>query len=271
MSPTQANAYNYLLQLFDSYGLGTLAPRILQLVQQGLDENTVSLELQASPEYKQRFKANDARRKAGLAVLSPKEYLETERAYRQIMSSAGMPPGFYDQQDDFTKWLEGDVSPAEIKSRVDLAAQKANGMDDATKDTFWRFHGLAPTDLAAFFLDQDRALPQLEKISKAVDVGAAATRQGLNVSLDRAGQLANSQQAANADQLFGNVARDTREGEKLAQIYGDVYSQKDAEDEAFFGSEPAKRKKGELASKERAQFSGGSGVNQSSLSQAKSY
>lgn len=271
LAPAQQNAYTYLLSIFESYGLGTLAPRILQMVQQGLDENSVALGLQDTPEYKDRFKANDARRKAGLPVLSPAEYLSTERSYRQIMESAGLPPGFYDQHDDFTKWLEGDVSPKEIQDRVNLATQKANSLDDATKDTFWRYHGLAPQDIAAFFLDQSRAVPALEKISKQVDVGAAAERQGLNVDAGRANELANSQQAANADQLFGNVASDTREGQRIAQVYGDVYSQKDAEDAAFFGSDEAKKKKTDLASKERATFGGASGVGRGSFDQSKSY
>lgn len=271
LNPTQQNAYTYLMDLFNSYDLGTLAPRILDMVQKGMDQETISLGLQASPEYQARFKANDARRKAGMPVLSPAEYLATERSYRQIMSSAGMPPGFYDQHDDFTKWLETDVSPKEVQDRVNLATDKANSLDDATKDTFWRYHGLAPTDLAAFFLDQSRALPTLQKISKQVDVGAAAERQGLNVDAGRANELANSDQAANANQLFSNVAADTREGGRIAQIYGDVYTQQMAENEQFFGNEAAKQKKAVLSSQERATFSGKSGVGQSSLTQDKRF
>lgn len=270
LNQTQQNAYTYLQQLFESYGLGTLAPRILDMVQKGMDEASVSIGLQDTPEYKDRFKANDARRRAGLPVLSPAEYLSTERSYRNIMESAGMPPGFYDQHDDFSKWLEGDVSPKEIQDRVNLATEKANSLDDATKDAFWRYHNVGPTDIAAFFLDQNRALPQLQKISKQVDVGAAAERQGLNVDAGRANELANSPQAGNADQLFGNVARDAREGGRIAQVYNEVYTQRDAENDAFFGSSAAKQKKSELASKERATFGGGSGVGQGSLSQAKS-
>jgi len=269
LNPTQQNAYTYLMDLFNSYDLGTLAPRILDMIQKGYDTDSISLGLQDSPEYKARFKANDARRKAGLPVLSPADYLATERSYRSIMSSAGLPPGFYDQHDDFTKWLETDVSPKEVQDRVNLATDKANSMDDATKDTLWRYHGIAPADLASFFLDQNKALPLLQKISKQVDVGAAAERQGLNVDAGRADVLANSQQAANADQLFGNVAADTREGGRIAQIYGDVYTQQMAENEQFFGDEAAKQKKATLSSQERATFGGKSGIGQSSLTQAR--
>ena len=42
-----------------------------------------------------------------------REYLATERSYRQIMQEAGVPTGFYDQTSDFTKFLASDISPAE--------------------------------------------------------------------------------------------------------------------------------------------------------------
>jgi hypothetical protein len=59
---------------------------------------------------KRRFAGNQQRRKLGLPVLSPREYLETEAAYRQVMESAGLPRGFYDSPDDFSSWI-GLTSP----------------------------------------------------------------------------------------------------------------------------------------------------------------
>lgn len=265
MDPTKRNAYNYLLEMFTSMGLGSLAPKILEMVQQGLGEQAISYELQNTTEYKERFKANEARRKAGLSVLSPKEYLETERSYRQIMQSAGMPIGFWDSNEDFIDLLSRDVSPSEVKERVDMAARKAANLDDATKKALMQFHGIGETQLAAFYLDADRALPTLEKISRSVDLGAAAYRNQLEVTRERAEQLSMSNQAANADVLFGQVAENAREGQRLASIHGDSYSQGEAEDEAFFGLESAKRKRRKLAEKEQASFSGGSGVGQGSL------
>jgi hypothetical protein len=186
------------------------------------------------------------------------------------MSSAGLPPGFYDTPDDFTKWLETDVAPAEVKERVDLAMTRATSLDDASKDVLWRDYGLAPAELAAYFLDEKRALPELQKISKSMTVGIAAQRQGLRVGTDRAGELAGST-LGGADQLYGQVAQNFREGKKIAEVYGDTYSQKDAEDEAFFGLESAKRKRKSLADKEKATFTGGSGAGRASLTQSGQY
>ena len=95
--------------LFDSYGIGSLAGKIVQYAQQGMSADTMAIELQNTPEYKQRFAANDIRIKNGMAVLSPAEYIATERAYRQVMSQAGLPTGFYDSQSDFTNFIANDM------------------------------------------------------------------------------------------------------------------------------------------------------------------
>src|SRR5690606_13079448 len=92
----QRDAYEFLKRTFEGWGLGTLAPKILEFIQQGYDADTIMLMLQDTSEYKQRFAGNVQRQAAGLPVLNPAEYLALERQYRQIMSSAGLPSGFYD-------------------------------------------------------------------------------------------------------------------------------------------------------------------------------
>jgi hypothetical protein len=53
----------YTTQLFNNYGLGTLAPKITEYVQQGFSPDTVTLKLQETPEYKQRFAGNEITQK----------------------------------------------------------------------------------------------------------------------------------------------------------------------------------------------------------------
>src|SRR5512139_2967154 len=69
------DAYMALLSLFSGYGLGSLAPKILEYVQQGYGADTITMLLQRTDEYKRRFSANEIRRKNGLPVLAPNEYL----------------------------------------------------------------------------------------------------------------------------------------------------------------------------------------------------
>src|SRR5690349_3189294 len=98
-----------LMGILKAYGLEALSGTVLGFVRQGYSQDTITVLLRDTPAYKQRFSANDARVKAGLPALDPQEYLAVEQSYRQVMSSAGLPVGFYDEPSDFTKWIESDV------------------------------------------------------------------------------------------------------------------------------------------------------------------
>jgi hypothetical protein len=93
------DAFMAVNALFKNYGLESLAGKIYEYVKNGYSADTISILLQDTSEYKQRFQGNEARKAAGLPVLSPAEYLSTEASYRQIMQSAGLPSGFYDREE----------------------------------------------------------------------------------------------------------------------------------------------------------------------------
>jgi hypothetical protein len=227
--------------------------------------------LQDTPEYKTRFAGNEKRKQQGLPVLSARDYLSTESAYRQLLSSSGMPVGFYDQPSDFADWIGKDVSPQEVGSRVGLAVDAANRLDPDTKDAFQQWYGVGPNDLAAFFLDQDRALPHIQKIAKAVNIGGDSRREGLVMDQAHAETLAGWSGDRNVDQLMGQVAQLTKRGSELAGIYGSDYGLVDAESEVFQTSEAARRKRAGLVAQEEAAFSGTSGVGKTTLSKTNSY
>ena len=261
----QRNAYEALKLVFDGYGLGSLAPTILEYVQQGYGADTISVLLQKTPEYKQRFAANEDRRKAGLPVLSPQEYLATESAYRQLMRSAGLPKGFYDSQDDFTRFLASDVSPTELKSRVDAARQATDSADEFLKQSLARM-GVGAGGMVAWFLDPDRAEPIIQRELQASKIGAQALRNKLQYNTGDLRQWAlrgvTEEQAAEG---YGAIASFLPEAQKLASIYGETYDQVVAEGE-IFGKEAyaVERRKG-LASKERASFGGSVGAAKGGL------
>lgn len=261
LSGAQQDAYNFILNaMLKPYGLEGLGPQLKQYIIQGYTGDNLGFMLQETAQYKERFKANELRQKAGLPVLNPAEYIATERSYRQIMESAGMPEGFYDSKDDFVGWLANDVSPTEIKSRVDLAVNATQNLDGGTKKAFMDYYGIGDSQLAAYFLDQGRALPALQKSARVVELGGAANRQGLDVGFDRANELAISPNAQNADAAFGQVASNWATGQKLGEIYGSDYSRTDAENEAFFGTASAKRKRAELGQMEANAFAGNGGA-----------
>lgn len=261
------DAFEFVRRQFAQWGLTGLESVIRRYLEGGYSADTVSLMLQETPEYKARFAANEKRRAAGLPVLSPAEYLSVEAAYREIMSAAGLPPGFYDQPSDFTKWIEADVSPAEIKQRVDVAAELVNSIDPATRSTFEQWY--TKGDMVAYALDRKRATTVLERQYRAAQIGGAAQDQGIGVDrglAERVAETGLSAQQARAG--FASIAEDLPTAQKLGNLYGEQYGQQDLVEEVFFSNAKAADKRKRLASRERAQFSGRSGVSDSSLSRS---
>ena len=255
-----------LTALFKSYGLETLAPRIIDFIKQGFSADTISVMLSDTPEYKKRFAANEVRLKQGLPVLSPAEYLSTESAYRDVMKQAGVPSGFYDQPSDFEAWLGNDVSPSEIKTRVDSATEMVNSLDKNTLDEFRQFYSTG--DIIAFALDQKRAAPLVGKAFEASKVAGAAKAQGLQVDKATAeglaGQGVNRQQA---QQGFSFIASEQQNVNKLADISGaSQLTQSDLVNEVFYNDAATAERRNKLASQERGRFGGSSGVGNNSLS-----
>lgn len=264
-SPESSNAYLTLQALLKEYGLESLAPEVLKFLQDGYSQEQVSFLIQDTDAYRKRFAGNELRRNAGVPVLSPAEYLETERSYRQIMETAGLPAGFYDSPDDFAKWIGGDVAPTEVQNRVNLAVDAAERMNPANKLAFQEYYGIQSKDLAAYFLDQQRALPLLERQARAVTIGGAS---GLSINKERAERLATSdlsdRELVSATGRVGTLARDIG---KLSGLYGGQYGQTQAEEEVFFDNEEARRRRQQLSSREAGEFNAGSGATSRGLSQ----
>lgn len=253
-----------LTNLFRQYGLESLAPRIVSYIQSGLGADAIQLELQNTTEYKTRFAGNEKRRAAGLPVLSPAEYVATEQAYRQVMSSAGLPVGFYDQPEDFHSFLANDVSPTEVKQRVDAASQAIFNAPTGTLDIFRQYYNEG--DLIAYALDPAKAAPLIEQRIKAAEAGATAAQQGLQVKQSTAEDLA--RQGFSLSQLqsgFGDVAANDAAAKNLGNIYGENVTTDDLVAATFGSSSSAAEKVKKLASQERATFGGTAGATSASL------
>lgn len=261
------DAYLALNALFRSYGLASLAPKIYDYIKNGYAGDTITLLLQDTPEYKQRFAGNEVRRKAGLPVLPPNEYLATESSYRQIMRSAGLPKGFYDNPDDFKNWIGGDVSPSEVQNRVDLATQATTLANPQYKAALKQM-GIDDAHLVAHFLDQKKALPFLQKQAATAAIGAEALRSGLKFSQSYAGQLATmGVSAQEARQGYSQISQELGTLQGLASVYGDEYTQRQAEEATFQGEASAVEARQRIIGEEKAQFSGSAGGARAGLAQ----
>jgi hypothetical protein len=263
----------YLSQVFNSYGLSALAPKIKEFVQQGFTPDTVTLKLQETPEYKQRFIGNENRRKAGLPVLTPGEYLSVESSYKKILKDAELPSGFYDQPDDFSKFIGADIAPTELQERVNIANQSLQNADKFYTDSLRTYYGLNSGDMLAYALDPERALPVITRQQKAAQFGAEAARQGIQLAAPMAerftGQLGVTQQEAR--QGFEQVAQILPEAQRLGAITpGAQPVGLEETTTAVFGGESSadyKQRIRRLAEIEQSRFAGQAGVSRTSLAQ----
>lgn len=258
----QRDAASALISLFSTYGLQSLASKIIDMVKQGFSSDTMSLMLEKTPEYQRRFAANIARQKKGLPVLSPAEYISTERSYRAVLSTSGMPKGFYDTQTDFQKFLENDTSPTELQDRVKLWQTEAL-KDTAGLDAIRKITGLGASDYAAYLMDPTRAMPLLQKASQAVSFAASAERHGFDISKKLATKYGNLDVTADqAEQGFATIQQIQGETDKLARMYGlGGYDIEDATAEVFGGDANAANVRQKANAGEKATFSDSSKGN----------
>lgn len=262
------DAFEMLRITLRNWGLKDLYDNVKTFLEQGFTEDRILLELQETKEYKTRFRGNELRRQAGLAVLSPAEYLSTEASYRQIMESAGLPAGFYDSPDDYADWIGKNVSPTEVKGRVDAAVNFVS-QAPAESRRFMNLQGLTEGDLYAYALDQKKTERMVTERFRAAELGGRlAQASGKDVSERTLSQIAAvaGENTTNRDAVLA-AARLTERGSLLGSIYGERYDQDMAARDVFIQDVSAGNVRKRLASQERAAFSGQSGIGDKSLNQ----
>lgn len=195
---TRVDAKKTIEAVLAKYGLGaSLAKKLYDLYATGTvnidDPDALIFAIRDEEEYKTRFPANAIRsninRKGGpLAELDPASYLALENDYRRLLQSNGLPTGFYDQTEDFTALLSGDVSPQELQDRVQNGFRAVQDADPQVLEALRKFYpeiGNDETSLAAYFLDPERAAPILTRRVQGAKIAARAKEQG-NLMLEAA-------------------------------------------------------------------------------------
>jgi hypothetical protein len=261
------SAIAILTQRFEEYNLGSLINKIKELAIDGATEATITLQLQETDEYRNRFKANQDRIKKGLRVLTPAEYLRVEDGYRQVLRSYGLRQ--FDTDDYVSQFIANDISAAELSNRVVTAVQRVQNADPAISRQLRDFYNIGQSDLVAYALDPNQQFQKIERQVAAAEIGVAAARQGLQAGVSVAEQLAaQGVTQAEAQRGFATIADILPTAEKLSSIYGttlDTYGQSEAEQEVFNSLASAQRKRQRLTAREVAAFGGRSGASRTSL------
>jgi hypothetical protein len=256
-----------LTERFNKYNLNSLAQTIKNLAIDGANEATITLALQETPEYKERFKANELRMKKGLSVLDPGLYLRTEDSYRQVLREYGLKE--FDTDAYVSKFIANDMSPTEFSNRIVTAVQRVQNADPALIAQLKEFYGITADRLVPYVLDPEQEFQKIERQIAAGEIGVAAARQGIKAGVSVADQLAaQGVTAGMAQQGYATIAGRLPAAEKLSQIYGgtmDKYGLDEAEQDVFNSLASAQRKRENLRQREIAAFSGSSGTNKTSL------
>lgn len=264
----ERDAYAALTTLFNSYGLGSLAPKILSYLQNGYGSDTITILLQQTDEYKKRFAGNQQRIANGLQVLTPAEYLSTEASYKQLLRQNGLSDHF-DNEGNFSEWIGKDVSPTELQDRVNMAVQ-ATTQAPPTVTQYFNQLGIGTGDLAAYFLNDQNATPALQLKLNQAQIGGSALQNNLQISaadsLKYAQMGVTYQQAQSAYQRISDILPTANQ---LSEIYKSQapVNQQTLEQQYLGQSGAAQLAAERLGQQETAAFSGQSGVQKSSFQQ----
>lgn len=210
-SATDQDAKSSIAQSLSEWGLGSLTDWAWNQIQQG-NSNILPYLIRQTQEYKQRFSGNEARRAAGLNVLSESQYLQLENNYRDLMHNYGIPSGVWDTQSSLGKLIAGDVSVSELNTRLQSYAEAAYSAPQETRDALQKLYGVTPGELTAFFIDPQAALPLIEQRYAAAGVAGVASRANFgdigSAFAERLAQLGAGNNSQTYD-AFSNLRKST--------------------------------------------------------------
>lgn len=265
----RSDARTVIQSVLAQYGLQDLSQYLFDLVAGGdinlNNADAIIQKIKDQPAYVQRFPANQARLKRGLPELDPATYIGLERQYLATLRANGMPENFYDNpQEDFAKWIEGDVSPAELQQRVEEGYRAVADADPMVVSEMRRLYAVGDSDLAAYFLDPERAQPlltgkQLQRQAQAANIAARAQEQaGITLNASFAEELAS--RGISAQQALAGFSEIGALGELTQTFAGETAI--DVQDfiGAAFGYSPEAAREIERRRRGRiAEFTGGGG------------
>ena len=189
------DAMNTISAVLDTYGLAGLSSYLYDVyARQEVDitnSDALIYAIKDQPAYQQRFAGNAARTKKGLAELSPGTYVRMEDAYRQLLQANGLPAGFYDNIEDFQKFIEADTSPRELQDRIQLGFNEVDAIGPEGLKQIRLLYpeagvGDSRESLAAFILDPVKAAPVLIRRAQAAKAATRGFEAGYQLNATQA-------------------------------------------------------------------------------------
>lgn len=175
------SAFKILQDTLEFYGLSD--PELLSSVKGLWTNKTISpgstideigIQLRDTKAFNDRFPANKTLKDQNKPQFSVSQYLRMESDYKRRLQSANLPENFYDQPADFQQLIANDVSPEELQGRIDQGYQAVRNASPTVIAEFKRLYGVGEGDLAAYFIDPQRARPTFDRYEAQRQAQAAA-------------------------------------------------------------------------------------------------
>lgn len=279
------SAFAILEKEFTDNNLISLIPDIKKFMKEGYSSEEASLMLPETTAYKARFAGNEGRKKLGLPVYNPAQYLVAEQTYRDMFNQFNL--GELANQGTYDSLIGGAVSLDEAKARIENVFTKIDNAPDALKvqlNNYLGAYGVGdPTkqrsQVALALLQGTEGVNKLDTNLRKAQIRTGAAMSNVNVTEENVSQLEkqlttsgySTEQIGNiAKEAYGNVAETVPLYEKLAQV-----SKQDtaglAEDltaeaiNAATGVQLASQRRKKLQEQEQARFAAQSGTTRTSL------
>ena len=234
------------------------------LVNPNMGPNQTMLGIRALPAYQKRFNGNAIRIANGLNALSEGNYMQQEDSMRQYLTAHGV--GNLGTRTTLANIIGNGIAATDVNTRAALAVDQVQNADPQILAQLKTYYpSISQGDLVSYFLDPANTLPALQQKVTTGQIGAAFQEQGLDAGKTNMEDLTaygvtQNQAIAGA----GNIASILPTATKLGDIYGASgvkYDQMAGEAEFLKSDDAAALKRKQIASMERAQYSGDAGIN----------
>lgn len=218
------------------------------------------------------------------------QYRAMEREYSKLIDYYKMPAAYKDPA-KLAQFMVNDVSPDEVDARLQQANQLLQTAPAAYKSALRDLYGISDGDALAFLVDPKGAKPLLDKradeMIRATTLATRAKEYGIDLSKDEVaglsarvadqyvpysrgymGTVGALQNDADITQKMQAAGIMSKEDAFLASVDQQSYDSFDAV-QAAFGDQQKALASQQRRAREKARFSGSSGVGSGSLSQAR--
>lgn len=261
----QQDAYASIMQYLNEFNMpASLADWIWRQIQDGTPQSMVQLKLIDRPEFQAEFgKVMNAQRAQGLPINNPGEIIAFRAQYNRLMTDAGLAD-FFGGNDHADDQLIKNRSINEVTSLINDKYLQVRTAAPEIRNAFATYFGTSGDQaLAAFFLNSDTALPVMDQMIQAAQVGGTGQRFGVNLNLAQAQDLGSlGMSAGQLSSGFGQINQEKPLFNETISENKDLTAETTGVGATFGGQPDAQRELEKRLEERNAAFSGGGGALQ---------